>query len=81
MPSRSNYVCVKCEKEMRLERRGVVVEEHFDDGSSYKIWGADLWECEKCHHQCLLGFSNSPLAQHFDPDFVEVQKKVEFHIK
>lgn len=82
MPSRSNYVCVKCEKEMRLERSGVLVEEHMDDGSPYKIWAADLWECEKCHHQCLLGFGDSPIAHHYDLDYyVEKQKKVEFHIK
>lgn len=81
MPSRSNYVCAPCQKEMRLVRVGVLVEEHMEDGQPYKIWAADLWECEKCHHQCFLGFGDNPIAQHFDSDYSEVQKKVEFHIK
>lgn len=81
MPSRSNYICVPCEEEMQRIRSGVVVEEHMGDGKPYKIWFADLWECPKCHHQCLFGFGNRPVAQHFDSDYLEMQKDVEFHIK
>lgn len=81
MPSRSNCVCVKCEKEMRRLKNGVIVEEHMDDGQPYKIWEADLWECPKCHHQCIFGFADRPVAQHFDAKYAEEQKQVEFHIR
>lgn len=81
MPSRSNYICISCEKEMQLLKVGVVVEEHMADGSGYKIWGADLWECPKCKHQCVLGFADRPIVHHFDPSYAEFQKQVEFHIR
>ena len=80
MPSRSNYVCVPCKKEMERLRSGVIVEEHRENGEPYKIWSADLWTCPKCHHQCILGFGDRPVAQYFDSHYLDVQKDVEFHI-
>lgn len=81
MPSYSNYICVACEKEMRWLKNGVVVEEHKEDGSAYKIWVADLWGCPKCGHQCLLGFSDHPICHHHQPEYAEEQKKVQYHIR
>jgi hypothetical protein len=81
MPSRSNYVCVSCELEMRMERSGVVVEEHTDDGRPYKIWSADLWRCPGCDVRLILGFATNPLHHHFDPGYAEAKKSVEFHIR
>lgn len=81
MPSRSNYICVPCKREMRLVKVGVIVEEHREDGSAYKIWGADLWECPTCGHQCIFGFADRPIVYHFDPSYAESQKQVEYHIQ
>lgn len=82
MPSRSNYICVLCEKEMVLQKAGVFVEEHMDDGSPYKIWAADLRVCPKCGHRCLVGFGNQPLAHHHDKgNYTSLQKQVRFHIR
>lgn len=83
MPSKSNYVCVKCEREMMPERTGVTVEEHTDDGGPYKIWSADLYYCPKCGHQCLVGFADRPLAHHHQTAEYNTLRnvKVEFHIR
>ena len=81
MPSRSNYICVPCQKEMQRVKNGVVVEEHREDGSAYKIWHADLWGCPKCGYQCILGFGDRPIAHHHSMEYAQLQKQVEFHIR
>jgi len=80
VPSHSNYVCVPCQVEMRPKRNGVIVEEHREEGKPYKIWEADLWECPKCHHECILGFADRPICYYNELEYEENQKKVEFHI-
>lgn len=81
MPSKSNYVCLPCEKEMFISKSGVIVEEHMDNGRPYKIWMADLRECPTCGHQCIVGFGDKPLVEHFQDDYEEQGKKVQFHIR
>lgn len=81
MPSKSNEICVPCEKEMQPVKVGVLVEEHMDDGSPYKIWQADLLGCPKCGHQIIAGFANSPVAHHHDSHYSKVLKEVELHIR
>lgn len=41
----------------------------------YKIWSADLWECEGCHNQILSGFGQGPLAEHYQDGFEERVKR------
>lgn len=81
MPSISNYICVKCEKEMRPEKNGVYIEEHMNDGSPYKIWHADLWKCPVCGTELICGFAINPTAHHFEDHYSEEQKRVEYHIR
>ena len=92
MPSKSNYICVKCEKEMMPAKVGVLVEEHRKatlgrtSGSGvewlpYKIWTADVLECPECGAQILAGFPDRPVAHHHEDNYAEEQKKVEYHIR
>ena len=72
-------VCPKCECEFRPEKNGVGVIETASFGP-YKLWRADLWECQGCQSQVIAGFSGNgidPIAEHFESDF---QRELE-HIK
>lgn len=71
MPSKSNYICVECELEMRPLKNGVFAEEHCDYDKPYKIWHCDLWQCPKCGRQILAGFGLDPVAEHFDKEKYE----------
>jgi hypothetical protein len=85
MPSKSNYICVKCSIEMYPEHNGVFVEEHATnpDGSPapYKIWIADLWHCRGCGWQGIFGFNREPLVEHFNQEeYDHWLEKVTYHI-
>ena len=47
MPTSSNLLC-GCGYFMRVKRNSVTVEELMEDGAPYKLWDADLFECEQC---------------------------------
>lgn len=82
MPSLSNYICVKCEKEMRPKKNGIYVEEHIGYDQPYKIWHADLWECLMCGIQIIAGFSRNPVAENYETEnYNRIKPEVEFHIR
>ncbi len=82
MPSRSNYICVKCETEMMNRKSGVLVEEHREANLPYKIWEADLRECAKCGFQVLAGFGQRPHVEHFEKEkYTKLLPYVKFHIR
>lgn len=63
-------VCVKCEREMNMEKAGVIVKELFQKNSMiYRIWSADLWKCPVCGVEIIPGhgFADKPLANHYEP--------------
>ena len=37
----------------------------------YKLWSADLWECEGCGAQILVGFGEAPIAEHYQDGFAD----------
>jgi len=43
----------------------------------YKVWLADLWECQGCGVQIVSGFASQPISEHYEPDFKKMQ--VAFH--
>jgi hypothetical protein len=58
-------VCVNCETELSVKDNGVVVVEMFNgDSDIYKLWHADSWKCRKCGYEIVVGFSDSPFAEH-----------------
>lgn len=65
-------ICVKCEIEMRTKTNGVpLIETYEEDRKPYKLWMGDLWYCEKCGIEVIVGFGYKPLAGNWDDDFKE----------
>jgi hypothetical protein len=75
MPTASNYLC-GCGRFMLCKQNSVTVEELMEDGSPYKLWDADLWECPDCGTQIITGFGKSPLAEHYQPNYQEVRTRL-----
>lgn len=74
-------VCVKCQRFFRPRHngywwtegmpRGTGVppgKEHADAWVPYKLWNGDLYECQGCGHQIVVGHSVSPIAEHYQQE-------------
>lgn len=70
MPTASNYLC-QCGRFMRCLKNGVTVEELLADGAPYRLWDADLLQCEDCGVHVIAGFGRLPIAEHWHPDYAE----------
>lgn len=60
-------VCVKCQKEYKVQECGVALVEYFKrDGElkPYKFYFVDLWVCPVCGHQILGGHGNPEARDH-----------------
>jgi hypothetical protein len=75
MPTESNYLC-GCGRFMRPKQNSVTVEELHADGSPYKLWDADLWECVECGVEIITGFGSLPLAEHWQPTYGEQRTRL-----
>lgn len=75
MPTSSNYLC-GCGRFMRVKKNGVTVEEVTEDGSPYKLWDADLLECVECGTEIIAGFGRGPLAEHYQPDYMDQRERL-----
>ena len=64
-------VCVPCRRFFRVLKNGVAFQEGFGDGTErpYKLWMADLYECDRCHTQVISGLGRSHVAEHYQPDY------------
>lgn len=47
-----------------------------DKWNPYKLWAADLWECEGCGAQILSGYGKQTIREHYHPDFEAVRKQL-----
>jgi hypothetical protein len=66
-------ICWPCKREMKPKENGVYVVELADSvPGPYKIWVGDLWSCAGCGASVALGFSNNPVAEHWQPEFAAV---------
>jgi len=75
MPTSSNYLC-GCGRFMRVKRNSVTVEELCEDGSPYKLWDADLLECEECGVEVIAGFGRAPIAESYQPSYAETRARL-----
>jgi hypothetical protein len=75
-------MCVPCQRFFRPRRNGVRVLESKPLGSRpepgtsqadrwvpYKVWSADLWECQGCGAQIVSGWGHGPMSQDYLPGF------------
>ena len=64
--------CVGCGEIMRPRKNSTfVLETMGDDRKPYRIWAADLWECPTCAHQITVGYSEQPIAEHYNVEAFE----------
>jgi len=75
MPTASNLLC-GCGRFMRVKQNSVTVEELLEDGSPYKLWDADLFECVECGVEVISGFGRGPMAEHWQPNYAEQRARL-----
>lgn len=75
MPTASNLLC-GCGRFMRVKRNSVTVEERTEDQQPYKLWDADLFECEECGVEVIAGFGKAPIAEHWQPDYAAMKERL-----
>ena len=76
MPTASNVLC-GCGRFMRVKQNAVTVEEQLEDGSPYKLWTADLWECVECGVEVVTGFGQAPIAEHYQPTYAAARDRLQ----
>ncbi len=59
-------VCVKCKREMKPERNGIILMDVDVDGTDQEAWHADLWCCPVCGTEIVTGFGCNPVAHEWD---------------
>lgn len=77
-------ICVPCQRFYRPKKNGfpfiegVPTHNGAEPGMAepeswkpYKLWMGDLWECDDCGAQIVVGTGQQPLAEHYQPEFVE----------
>jgi hypothetical protein len=75
-------VCVKCQRFFKpfrnrtpmLEQMSRVSKaapgaEHPEQWEPYKLWVADLWRCDGCGSEIVVGYGAEPVGEHFQPSF------------
>jgi hypothetical protein len=75
MPTSSNVLC-GCGRFMRVKQNSVTVEEQLEDGSPYKLWDADSYECPECGVEVITGFGAGPLAEHWRPSYAGIRLRL-----
>ena len=58
-------VCVPCKREMRCKKNDYLVS---DADASY-VWAGDMFECEGCKTQVVVGWASKPVAWEHDDMF------------
>ena len=81
--------CLRCQRFYRPKKNGFRVIEaaplgavppgnKFDDfWKPYKVWRADLWECQGCGHQLVTGWGNRPESERHHFDFADIAAEAE----
>lgn len=65
-------ICVECQLSYKAEEYGVLILELFQrDSEIYKIWFADLYRCPGCGREMIAGFSDKPLAVHYQKELMK----------
>ena len=74
-------VCVPCRTFYQPAKNGTYFEEGMPAETagawdSYKLWVGDLWECQACGAQIIVGVGREPLAEHHQPDYAATVARV-----
>ena len=41
----------------------------------YKLWSGDLWKCDSCGAQIVVGVGRGPIAEHYQENFAAMLDK------
>ena len=79
-------ICVTCQRFFRMEKCGFYFIEGMPKTDSpqpgkaepeswkpYKLWVGDMWKCQGCGAEIIVGTGRSRIAEHYEADF---EKKV-----
>jgi hypothetical protein len=58
-------ICVACAREMRCRKNGYF----FKDYEAAAIWAGDMYECEGCKAQVVVGVGRKPVVEYYEPAF------------
>ena len=58
-------ICVQCAREMRCRKNGYF----FKDYEGAAIWSGDMYACEGCKAQVVVGVGREPVAYENEPAF------------
>ena len=62
-------VCAKCNQALRPKKNSVAFIE-MGGNRPYKLWSADLWQCQDCGAEVLYTDPRQkPIAEYFQDDF------------
>ncbi len=77
-------ICVPCGRFYRCKKNDFPFVESMPVGLSrpesgkdadgwkpYKLWNGDLWECQGCGHQIIVGHAKLPESEHYMANFAE----------
>ena len=75
-------VCVKCAKFYRPKQNGCFWMEGMPEYSAsdqkswvpYKLWHGDLWACEGCGSEIIVGHGRHPIRERHHFDFKNAEK-------
>ena len=69
-------VCKKCGLFFRAKKNGFFFVEGMPVGGGvwkpYKIWLGDLWGCQGCGAEIVIGVGREPISEHYQPGFSEM---------
>ena len=78
------YACAECEAFLRPKRNGIYVLETMHDDElyriPYKVWMADLWACECCGKEIILGYGQNPLSVKHEDSFEQFLELVQYEV-
>lgn len=81
-PTVSSIACTRCGRFMRPIKNGQVVEELTTSGDPYRIWATDEYGCVGCEARVVIGFSRSPLAEHFqEEEYARAKSRVAYQLR
>lgn len=67
-------ICVPCRREMRCRKNDYM----FSDADLSYVWAGDMFECEGCKTQIVVGFASQPVAwEHEGERFRTYRNEVE----
>lgn len=77
-------ICVPCQRFYKMETMGICFIEamptvigalpgkgHADDWKPYKLWMGDMWKCQGCGAEIVVGVGQIRIAEHYEKDFAQ----------